>query len=609
METLAAPKGAHDWDTLRDPTMCAAFQRMAAAVPDRVALRSIGGDEQLTFSEYAARVRSIATGLAAAGVGAGDTVGIMLTNRMEFHLVDTAAMHLGATPFSIYNTNPPDDIEFLVRDARPKVIVSEAAFADRVLEVQRRVGDLEVVLVDGGQDGAVTLPELEARSAPDFDFDAAWNAVTPETVITLIYTSGTTGEPKGVEHTHGSILFNLSSIHVLAPVAPEARLVSFLPMAHIAERFISHYAQMAFGYEITSCPDPKQVGAAFGDARPTRLFAVPRIYEKIMSALQAGIAAESDAGRKQATEQALDTGLEKVRAEQAGEEISDDLAERYAAADEAVLSKIRAKVGLDQLDWVAVAAAPTPYHVLEFWHAVGVPITELWGMSECILATSNPPGAVKLGTVGYQLPGVEVELAEDGEILVRGPNLFSSYRNRPDLFAESVDADGWLHTGDVAEADEDGYLRIVDRKKELIINASGKNMSPAKIEGVLKEGSPLIGQVIVIGDARPYNVALVVLDPDAAAAWAKGHDMEGASTEEIAADDRVRQEVEEGIARANERLARVEQIKYHELLAAEWLPGGDELTPTSKLKRKPIAEKYADRIDALYAGGGAQSGA
>jgi long-subunit acyl-CoA synthetase (AMP-forming) len=299
-------------------------------------------------------------------------------------------------------------------------------------------------------------------------------------------------------------------------------------------------------------------------------------------------------------EWAVDVGLRKVRTEQAGEAVSADLDAEYARADELVLSKLREKVGFDQIEWPSVGAAPTPYAVLEFFHAIGVPIQELWGMSEILVVTLNPPERVKIGTVGPALPGVGMKVADDGEVLISGPTLMLGYKDRPDLSAEAV-VDGWMQTGDIGEIDADGYLRIVDRKKELIINSAGKNMAPSKIEGELKQGTTLIGQAVCIGDARLYNTALLTLDPDVAALWAAKNGLEGASTAAIAADPRMQAEIAAGVERANAKLARVEQIKAYTLLETEWLPGGDELTPTSKLKRKPIEKKYAAEIEALYA--------
>jgi long-subunit acyl-CoA synthetase (AMP-forming) len=325
--------------------------------------------------------------------------------------------------------------------------------------------------------------------------------------------------------------------------------------------------------------------------RPSWFFAVPRIWEKLKAAIEAGIEAEQDAAKKQATQWALDVGLRKVRADQAGEPVDEKLAEEHAQADELVLSKIRARLGLDAVESVNVGAAPTPREVIEFFHAIGIPLAELWGMSETTgYGTCNPPERIKIGTVGPPSPGAEIRLADDGEVLVRGPFVMTGYRNQPEQTREALDEDGWLHTGDIGELDDDGYLRLVDRKKELIISAGGKNMSPANIEAKVKASSPVIGQAIAIGDGKPYNVALVTLDPDVAPAF-----------EQQQGRDALLAEVERGVQAANEQLARVEQIKKYKLLDEEWQPGGDELTPTMKLKRKPIHEKYAGEIEQLYA--------
>jgi long-subunit acyl-CoA synthetase (AMP-forming) len=263
---------------------------------------------------------------------------------------------------------------------------------------------------------------------------------------------------------------------------------------------------------------------------------------------------------------------------------------------------LRARLGLDQAVAVNVGAAPTPLEVLEFFHAIGIPVGELWGMSEtCGVATLNPPEKVKLGTVGPPTPGIDLKLAADGEVLVRGDSIMAGYRNMPEKTAETIDGDGWLSTGDIGELDDDGYLKIVDRKKELIINAAGKNMSPASIESDLKTSSPLIGQAVAIGDQRSYNVALLILDPEYAPTWAEKNGIEDSSLAALATDERVQAAVQEGVDAANAKMARVEQIKKFTILPTDWEPGGDELTPTMKLKRKPINEKYEAEIEALYA--------
>jgi long-subunit acyl-CoA synthetase (AMP-forming) len=596
MSAITSRERQTSWSTLSASTLCGAFQHTIAAIPEQIALRTPGGALEITWREYGERVTRIAGALAAGGLGAGDVVALMLTNRPEHCLVDTAAMHLGATPFSVYATCPVDEVAWLLEKSEARVVLTEPAFADRVLAAaSRTAGVLEVVLVEGDADGARTLAELESTPAPvGFDFEASWRSVEPDSPITLIFTSGTTGEPKGVQHTHSSILQMLRSLDQVSPVSPGGRVVSFLPMAHIAERYVSHYSSMAFGYSVTTVGDPKALAGALPEVRPTRMFAVPRIYEKLHAALDGAIA-EQPAARD-----AIEIGLRKVRAEQAGETVPDELLAEYAAADEQVLSGLRAKVGLDQLEWPSVGAAPTPYAVLEFFHAIGVPIQELWGMSETLLVTLNPPERVKLGTVGPAMPGVGMKLGPDGEVLISGGSLMLGYKGGEDLTAEAI-VDGWMHTGDIGEIDGDGYLRIIDRKKELIINSAGKNMAPSKIEGELKQGSPLIGQAICIGDRRLYNVALITLDPDTAAAWAAEHGVGGAPITALAADDRLRAAVADGVAAANGRLARVEQIKAFRVLDHEWLPGSDELTPTMKLKRKRIEQRYAAEIEALYA--------
>ena len=585
-------------------TLCEAFQLTAAAHPDRIALRTKGGELELSWRDYAERVRRLAAGLAALGLGKGDTLGIMLTNRPEFHFADTAAMHLGTTPLSVYNTYSPDQIEYLASDAGSPIVVTEQAFLDRVLAVRDACRSVEhVVVVDGeARDGALTLDELMSRGEPGFDFEASWRAVKPDDLLTLIYTSGTTGPPKGVQLTHDNLIQAVRSFDQVIAFPDDGRLVSYLPMAHIAERNCSHYLPLMVGFTVTCCPNPREVIAYLPEVRPTWFFAVPRIWEKLKAALEAGIEAEQDDQRRQATKWALDVGLRKVRAEQAGEEVPQQLLDEYARADQQVLSKIRSMLGLDELESLNVGAAPTPREVIEFFHALGLPLAELWGMSETTGAgCCNPPEKVKIGTVGPPAPGIEIQLADDGEVLIRGPVVMPGYRNSPEQTAEALDEDGWLHTGDIGELDEDGYLKLVDRKKELIINAAGKNMSPANIEANVKAAHPLIGQAIAIGDGRPYNVALITLDPDVAPAFAKQHGVEDTSFENLAAQQVVIDEVGRGVEAANRSLARVEQIKKYKLLPTDWEPGGDELTPTMKLKRKPIADKYRAEIEALYA--------
>jgi long-subunit acyl-CoA synthetase (AMP-forming) len=573
--------------TLDDETLCAAFQRTAAERPDDVAL----ADERhpsITWHEYGERVRRLAEGLHSLGIRRGDTLALLLTNRVELHLLDAAAIHLGAVPFSVYTTCAPEQIEYLLRDSGACVAVTETALQER-LERALELGErrLDALVVVDGEDGALTLDELELRRSDELDFEASWRAVRRDDLLTLIYTSGTTGPPKGVELTHGSLLAGWRGLYAAWGLPhPGCTTISYLPSAHVADRFSCHYAGMLFGASITCCGDPRQVGRLLPEVRPTVFAAVPRIWQKLKAGVEATLGAETDDARREAISWALATGRQVVELEQRGERVPEELQAELARADELVLSAIRRRLGLDRCEVAVCAAAPIPPEVLTFLQALGLPIVELYGLSETsAVATANRPGRQRIGTVGQPLPGMELRLADDGEVLLRGDALMRGYRNRPDQTGEAIDADGWLRTGDVGVLDEDGYLRIVDRKKELIINAAGKNMSPANIESTLKAASSLIGQACVIGDARPYNVALLTPDAEASARLTR---------------ETLEAEIAAAVDRANERLSRVEQIKRFRLLEQDWLPAGIELTPTMKLKRRAIAKRYADEIERLY---------
>jgi long-chain acyl-CoA synthetase len=513
---------------------------------------------------------------------------------------------LGATPFSIYTTYPAHEIEYLLEDSGARVVIAEQQFLDVIAEARRSAPGVEhLIVVDGDShaaagDGIKALSEVEG-SDPEFDADAAAAAVGPGDVLTLIYTSGTTGRPKGVQLTHEAALFATRSAQQVVSLPPGSRVISWLPAAHIAERMAHHYIPIVFACTVTCAPDPRQIVAFLPEVKPNWFFAVPRIWEKLKSGLEAMQAAQP-AEQREPFLQALEASLQRVRLMQRGEPVPEELEALVATADAQLFSKLRVMLGLDQVLTVNVGAAPTPPEVLEFFHAIGIEVAELWGMSEtCGVGTVNRPGQVKIGTVGPPSPGVEVKLADDRELLCRGPFLMSGYRNLPEQTAEALDADGWLHTGDIAEIDADGFVTIVDRKKELIINAAGKNMSPANIEAEVKTGSPLIGTACCIGDMRPYNTALIVLDADFAPAWAAQHELGDRTLEQLAAEPAIVAAVQQGVDRANSHLARVEQIKKFTIVSGDWLPGGVELTPTMKLKRKPIAAKYAASIDAMYA--------
>ena len=564
--------GERERSALDSLTLCEAFQRTATRFAERVALRTPDDAVSITWAQYAERVQRLAAGLAALGVRRGDTVGIMLVNRPEFNLVDTAALHLGATPFSVYNTSATGQIAHLFANASNRVVFTERQFLPVIREaLAAGVAVEHLVLVDGElvgdePDSVISLQALEASGEPRFDFAACWRGVQGHDIATLIYTSGTTGPPKGVQLTHAGLMAQVRSMAERLPTAPGGRTTSFLPSAHLADRWFHHYqCSIALGFTITCIADPRTVIAHLPQVKPTAWGSVPRIWEKLKAALEA-------------------QGITEPQR----------LSEEQRAA-------IRAKLGLDHCEWLATGGAPTTPEVLRFFADLGLEICELLGMSEtsCVMAC-NPPGAVKLGTCGPAIHGVELMLADDGELLTRGEMIMVGYRGDAARTREAIDPDGWLHTGDIAEIDDDGYVTIIDRKKELIINAAGKNMSPANIETALKSAHPLIGQAVAIGDQRPYNVALIVLDPDVSAAFAREHDITDGSPAALAIDPRVQAVVAAAIAEANTHLSRVEQIKRHTILPLDWLPGGDELTPTMKLKRKPIGEKYATAIEGLY---------
>jgi long-subunit acyl-CoA synthetase (AMP-forming) len=592
---------SRDGSAAQAATIAEAFRITAFQRADQVAIRTKGDEFSITWGELRGRVDDLAGGLAALGLERGQTIALLLSNRPEFHICDLAAMMLGAAPFSIYNTYAPNQIEYVVADAEARILICEQQYLPQVLQAREQLPQLEhVIVVDGDPPaGTLALAEVEA-SNPGFDVEASVAEIKPSDVLTLIYTSGTTGPPKGVQLIHRNLLAAVESIDAMIEFRPDGRVISWLPAAHVAERNAHHYLPIVYGLQITCCDDPRQVLSYLPEVRPSWFFAVPRIWEKLKAGLETMVAAQPEEQRAK-MQQALDAAVLKVRLEQSGEPVPTELAEQVATADAEIFSGLREMLGLDQVEAINVGAAPTPVEVLEFFHAIGLPLAELWGMSEtCGAGSVNPPGKIKIGTVGPPAPGVEIKLDHDGEVLVRSDVVMLGYRNLPEKTTETFTEDGWLRTGDIGAFDEDGYLSIVDRKKEIIINAAGKNMSPANIEATLKSASPLIGQACCIGDGRSYNTALIVLDPDFAPMWATQQGIEGATLESLARDERVHKAVGEGVTIANGKLARVEQVKKFTILEGDWLPGGEELTPTMKLKRKPIAARYAEEIEAMY---------
>jgi long-chain acyl-CoA synthetase len=556
-----------------DATLLSAFAELLERRGDKLGIRTLDDRVRWSWRELDEIARRAATGLRAAGVHAGDTVGLLMSNRPEFFALDLGAVMLGAVPVSVYATSSPEQVAYVAADAGFTLLLCDAALTDAAAQVQcpvRVVEDSFAELTAGEP-----LRELRCGDASE--------------LLTIIYTSGTTGPPKGVELRHRDLMWAMTAIGNVHGLSVGERCVCWLPMAHIAERNATYYGAILFGSEVTTCPDPRQIATYLKAVQPTWFFAVPRIWEKLKAGIEAAVAAM--AGEQSGlVARALERACEQVTLQQAEEPVPATLRDAVAEA-KPVLARLRDAAGLGAMHSASVGAAPIAPDVIVFFHALGVPLAEIYGQSEgCACATCNPPAAIKIGSVGPPVPGVELRLAEDGEVLIRGRNLMRGYRNLPEATAAALDADGWLHTGDIGTLDDDGYLTIVDRKKELIINAAGKNMSPSNIEAAIKTFSPLIGQIVAIGDRRSYNVALIVPDPDALA---------GRSAE----DPAVQAEIADAVTQGNARLARVEQIKRYRVLDAPWTPGGEELTPTMKLKRRPIADKYAAEIDALYAAG------
>jgi long-chain acyl-CoA synthetase len=451
-------------------------------------------------------------------------------------------------------------------------------------------------------DGFAALGKERFAASPG-EITARIAEIRPDDPVTLLYTSGTTGNPKGVLLTHRNIMYEVACADATGTVTPGVRWVSYLPLAHIAERMFSIYLAIHTAGHIHFCPDTSQLVQVIGKVRPTSFFGVPRVWEKVRAGIEGLLAAEQDAGRKAAVEQAMAIGRRYVESCQYGHTTPPELAEQFKLADEQVLGPIRALLGLGDAATVSSAAAPLPPEVAAFFAGLGMKILDIYGMTETTGAfASNTVDNFKVGTVGRPFPGIEVRIADDGEILARGPLNTPGYLNRPDLTSALIDSDGWLHTGDIGGLDSEGFLSVVDRKKELIITAGGENISPAAIENLLV-AHPLVGQALAFGDLRPYVVALLTLDGDVAPAWARARGIEADSLAALATNPLVLAEVEQAVSAANERLARVQQVKRWRLLPVEWTADTEELTPTLKLKRRIVHAKYSDDIDSLYAGG------
>jgi long-chain acyl-CoA synthetase len=596
-------------------TLCDALDDTAGHYGSLPALsdRDAGGPWQtLTWAQTRQRALKLAAGFIDLGLRPGDYVALMLPNRLEHVLADLGVLYAGGIPVTFYATLAPEQIAFMAANCDAAVaVVDGASELARWQQVLSRLPSLRTVIVRDttacpaeppylSWDALTALGAQRHADRPALVPGRA-AAIRPDDPVTLLYTSGTTANPKGVVITHANALYEVATITASGIAPMNARWVSYLPLAHIAERVNSLYLGICHARHVYFCRDAaSQLVGTLTDVKPTAFFGVPRIYEKIMAGIQALLTAERDEGRRAAVAQAMATGLEYIRSLQYGETTSGELTGRFAAADEQVLRPIRSLLGLGAADRVASGAAPFPPEVATFFAGLGLQILDVYGMSETTGAfTMNTAEAFRLGTVGRPVPGMEVRIAADGEILTRGPLNTPGYLNLPEQTADLIDADGWLHTGDVGSIDADGFVSVVDRKKELIITAGGENVSPAAVETLLV-AHPLIGQALAYGDRRPYLVALLTLDSGVAPAWASAHGIAVSSLAELAANPEVLAEVGRAVEAANTKLARVQQVKYWELLPVEWTAESEELTPTLKLKRRVVHTKYADVIDGLY---------
>jgi long-chain acyl-CoA synthetase len=585
-------------------TVPSRFLTTVAEHPEQVALRwktADGGWGERTYAEYGDLVARVTTGLQGLGVGKGDRVVLMMRNIPEFHVVDVAVAMLGATPISIYNSSSPEQVQYLTAHCGASVAIAEdLGFLERFLKVRSELPSLRSLIVLEDPDGMAPEDVRRYEALLDnepADLDALAREVKPEDLATVIYTSGTTGPPKGVMLSHSNICWTVESYMPLLQIEPVGfRVVSYLPMAHIAERMSSHYLALGGGYEVTTCPNPGDIAAYARDVHPEIMFGVPRVWEKIYATVHGALAADADRKAKfdEAVAAAIPLRLKKTRVA-----LTDEEQQTLDFLDEVAFKGVRDLMGLDQLKFAVSGAAPIPPEMLEWFVGIGLPMSEIYGMSENTGPLTWDPYEIKPGTVGRAMPGSEVQLAEDGEVIARGGHVFQGYLNDPEKTADALDADGWLHTGDIGEMDDEGYLRIVDRKKELIITAGGKNISPANLEAALKM-IPLVGQACAIGDKRPFVSALVVLDTDVTPAWAQSRGLEAADLASLADHPEVMAEIQQGLAEVMAQFNNAERVKKVKILAEEWLPDSEELTPTSKLKRRGIHAKYEAEIEAIY---------
>jgi long-chain acyl-CoA synthetase len=589
-------------------TVCTIFADAAEKWGDLPALRwkRDGEWQSLDWRGYRAEVAAVTMALKGLGFGQGQFGLIMARNVPEHVIADLGIVHAGGTAISVYNTLAPEQVEYLANHSEASVaVVEDETYLAKFLAIRSSTPKLRHLILVRGEapDGVLSWESLVAQGRAAYErdpaaFEAAARAVGPEDTVSLIYTSGTTGPPKGVVYSHNNVVWTLESARRVLELHNET-LLSYLPLAHVAERFTSQWGSIYNGHEVYLCPDVAELLPYLLEARPTAFVGVPRVWEKLMAGINAGIAAEPDEMKRQMALGALAASMQAYRLKRDGQLVPDEL-ESVVERAQPLFMLLRAKIGMDRCHLAITSTAPCRPEVHEFWAALGMPLYEVWGMSELTgPATAVPIHDHRAPSVGVPLPGVEARLSEDGELLIRGGNVMVGYYRDPVKTAESIDADGWVHSGDIAVLGADGHFRIVDRKKELIITSSGKNISPANLEALAKS-SPIIGQAVAIGDGRNFISVLVVLDPQVAPLWGKARGIASSSMAELAEHPATIAEVRRALTIANSHLSRIEQFKRFTILPDEWSAESEELTPTMKLKRRVINTKYKDHVDAMY---------
>jgi long-chain acyl-CoA synthetase len=565
-----------------------------------VMYRDQSGWVDRSFAEVGDEVRRLSLGLIQLGVEKGDKVSILSNTRPEWTYYDFAALTAGAIVVPIYQTNSPEECQYVLEHSDSRVvIVEDEAQLEKVRQVRDRCPKLErVIRMTGSSNDAISTEELAARGADraTSEWEERWRSVNPEDTCTFIYTSGTTGPPKGCVISHGNYRAMLDMALEQSVLEPGRVTYLYLPLAHSFALLIELLSFDVGGVLAYWERDPLRIIPNLAEARPHYFPSVPRIFEKIHTTATAK--AEKAGGVQKAIfNWAVGVGRRVRELERQGKRPWPPLRIQHAIADRLVLANIRNLFGGRIIEAVT-GAAPINPEILRFFDAAGVLVLEGWGMTETsTAATISRPDDFKFGTIGKPFRGCEVRIAHDGEILVRGPNVFQGYYKNPEATREAL-RDGWLYTGDLGEIDADGYIKITGRKKDIIITAGGKNITPANIEAEVKQ-HPLVSQCVVIGDRRPYLVALVTLDPDEAKDYAKEHEL-AEGPEALASDQRVRQEIEDHIEEINRKFARVEQVKRFAILPHDLSQEGGELTPTMKVKRTVVAEKYAAEVETLY---------